>query len=332
MSETSGGELSPYARIVADIRARIEAGQLRAGDRVPSTREITREWGVAMATATKALSALRHEGVVDAVRGVGTVVRGTPTPEPAGPPKSRIPKPPEEHPPATVGGRGRNEPEATLNRKAVVRAAIAVADVEGISGLSMRRVSTELRVSTMALYRHVENKDELVSAMLDEVYMEAALPERPPADWREAMELVLWREWGIFRGHPWAARLASVARVVLSPGFMAYGEWMMSVFTARGHSPDSALAIVTVLSAYTSGMAVQTMRYVAEESESELDAERWQAAKGEKLIELMTQGRFPNVLKVSGLPDTDETFALGMRLLLDGLAPLVASAEDQRRS
>src|SRR5213592_4734308 len=64
----------PSARIVADIRRRIAAGELRPGDRIPSARQITREWGVAIATATKVLAALRQEGLVRAVPGVGTVV------------------------------------------------------------------------------------------------------------------------------------------------------------------------------------------------------------------------------------------------------------------
>lgn len=49
----------PYARIAAELADRIAAGELRPGDRVSSTREITRTWGVAMATATKALASLR---------------------------------------------------------------------------------------------------------------------------------------------------------------------------------------------------------------------------------------------------------------------------------
>ncbi len=64
----------PSARIVAEIRRRIGSGELRPGDRVPSAREITGEWGVAIATATKVLACLRREGLVRAVPGVGTVV------------------------------------------------------------------------------------------------------------------------------------------------------------------------------------------------------------------------------------------------------------------
>lgn len=65
---------APYLRIVAGLRRRIREGEFAAGDRIPSTREITREWGVAMATASKVIGSLREEGLVRAVTGVGTVV------------------------------------------------------------------------------------------------------------------------------------------------------------------------------------------------------------------------------------------------------------------
>ncbi|MFD0358781.1 winged helix-turn-helix domain-containing protein, partial [Streptomyces sp. NPDC127110] len=73
-------EEAPYARIAAELRRRIESGELRPGDRVPSTRAITQRWGVAMATASKVLAALGQEGLVRAVPGVGTVVADPPAP------------------------------------------------------------------------------------------------------------------------------------------------------------------------------------------------------------------------------------------------------------
>ena len=57
---------APYLRIAAEIRDRITRGELRPGDRVPSTRQITQKWGVAMATATKVIAVLRDEGIVEA--------------------------------------------------------------------------------------------------------------------------------------------------------------------------------------------------------------------------------------------------------------------------
>ena len=70
----------PYRRIADEIRARIADRELRPGDPVPSARGITREWGVALATATKVLATLNAEGVTRSPPGRGTVVAGRPYP------------------------------------------------------------------------------------------------------------------------------------------------------------------------------------------------------------------------------------------------------------
>ncbi|MBL7255784.1 GntR family transcriptional regulator [Paractinoplanes lichenicola] len=294
-------ELPPYARIVADIRARIDDGELGPGDRVPSAREIIREWGVAMATATKALAALRQEGLVEAVRGIGTVVSG-PAPKP------------------------RKEPRPTgLTRLAVVETAIAIADAEGTDALSMRRVATSLNVSTMALYRHVANKEALATAMIDHIYAEHSLPEPPPAAWRPALELALRTEWEIYRRHPWAIRLTPLAGPVHAPALMDNGEWMMRVLTAEGNSPDKAAAILTFVSSYTSGMALQGTRAVIEQYDYGLDVEHWWKSRAQEFRRIAESGRYPVTFSITGPPDVRIIFELGLRHLLDGLAPLIES-------
>src|SRR5215510_13311106 len=97
----------PSARIAREIRRRITSGELRPGDRIPSARQITREWGVAIATATKVLATLRQEGLVEARPGVGTVVLG---PRPGG---GRAASTPRDE---------RQEP----TRERIVRSAIAI--------------------------------------------------------------------------------------------------------------------------------------------------------------------------------------------------------------
>src|SRR5690349_21680852 len=65
-----------YQGIATELRRRIAQGELAPGAKVPSTRRIAAEWGVAMATAAKALTALRQEGLVRAEPRSGTVVAG----------------------------------------------------------------------------------------------------------------------------------------------------------------------------------------------------------------------------------------------------------------
>ncbi|MGH3366842.1 MAG: GntR family transcriptional regulator [Nocardioidaceae bacterium] len=61
-------------QIAADLRERIRGGSLKSREKLPSVRAIVRDYGVAMATAQRALGALRAEGYIRPERGVGNVV------------------------------------------------------------------------------------------------------------------------------------------------------------------------------------------------------------------------------------------------------------------
>ena len=65
-----------------------------------------------------------------------------------------------------------------LDRTRIVRAALRVADAEGLAAVTMRRVATELGTGAMSLYRHVPGKEALVSLMIDEALGEDALLAR----------------------------------------------------------------------------------------------------------------------------------------------------------
>src|SRR5262245_64849602 len=104
-----------YRQIAAELRRQIEAGELTPGMRVPSTRAIIDGWGVAMATATKVLTELRHQGLVRAVPGVGTVVEGDRRP-------AR---------PASVARRQAGA-DGALSAERIVAAGVAIADTGGL--------------------------------------------------------------------------------------------------------------------------------------------------------------------------------------------------------
>ena len=158
---------SPSTQIAAQIRGQIQSGELAAGSRVPSTRQITRRWGVAMATASKVLAILKEEGLVRTRPGVGSVVAGTSS--------------------ARVGASVRaRDADTGLTKERIVTAATAVADEEGLGALSMRRVALELGVATMSLYRHVQDKDDLLVLMIDAAFAEWRL-QRSGDGWQEVL-------------------------------------------------------------------------------------------------------------------------------------------------
>ena len=67
--------LPKFLQIANSIRDAILRGDLRPGDEVPSERALADEWGVSRPTATKALQALRAQGLVEARQGSGSYVR-----------------------------------------------------------------------------------------------------------------------------------------------------------------------------------------------------------------------------------------------------------------
>ena len=66
--------LPPYEQVARHLREQITSGALSPGDQIPSERDLVEEWGISRATATKAVAALRSQGLVRSVIGVGTMV------------------------------------------------------------------------------------------------------------------------------------------------------------------------------------------------------------------------------------------------------------------
>jgi AcrR family transcriptional regulator len=326
-----GGQAVPrYSRIVAELRQRIETGELAPGDRVPSTREITRQWGVAMATATKVLTELRREGMVRTVPGVGTVVESPARPVRAGRPAAVRPGSPSavssgSSSGSSVGPAGpAGQSVLTLGR--IVVAAVTVADAEGLAAVSMRRVAAELGVATMSLYRHVADKDDLLTRMLDTVVAERPLPADPPEAWREAVELAVRQLWELFRRHPWFAPALSVTRPQMITSALPYSEWMLAVLHSHGLDLHTAFTAHLTLLNYARGIAVNLESEREAEAYSGLDSEEWMDTQEPALLAILATGRFPALsrLATAGYDfDLDALFEFGLQRLLDGLALLL---------
>src|ERR1700674_5471200 len=51
-----------------------------------------------------------------------------------------------------------------LTRSAIVRRALKIGETEGLEAVSLRRLASEFRVTPMALYRNVRDKQDLINA------------------------------------------------------------------------------------------------------------------------------------------------------------------------
>jgi DNA-binding transcriptional regulator YhcF (GntR family) len=292
----------PYLRIAGDIRRRIAVGELAPGDRVPSTRRITQEWGVAMATATKALAALNQEGLVRAVPGVGTVV--------AAPERER-----------------RAAPGRRLTREGVIRAAIALVDTEGLAALSMRRLATEFGTSTMALYRHVPSKGELVRLMSEAVFSEGP-PGPRPAGWRAQLAGEARWLWGQYERHPWLARaMAALTRPMASPHAMRFTERVLSAMSGLGLTPYQMIHVHLTLLGYAQGVALAIELESQARQDTGMTAEEWLASNEPRMEEIHMNGAYPTLSRLFGQDEFDlelgALFEFGLERMLDGIAALI---------
>jgi AcrR family transcriptional regulator len=131
----------------------------------------------------------------------------------------------------------------TLTRARVVRAAIDLADRDGVESLSMRRLGQALGVVPMAIYKHVSNKDAMFDGMVDAVVEEIndAVGGRGvdvrPQDWRSVMRRRVLSARQVLLRHPWAPRLME-SRTGLSSAAVRYFDSLVELFQKGGFSID----------------------------------------------------------------------------------------------
>jgi AcrR family transcriptional regulator len=300
---------APYQRIVEALRGRIEQGDLRPGDRVPSTREITREWGVAMATATRVIAALRDQGLVDTYPGSGTVVR-SPAARPAAahPSGARAPAAPREH---------------ELTRDRIIDAAVALADADGLATLSMRRVAGELGAATASLYRHVPGKDGLVLGMTNAVFADPPLAPLPVGRWRDRLEGVARVTWTVVRRHPWTAGALSLTRPRALPSLLPYAEYSLDTLRHLGFGVDDMMYCHLSLLGHVRSMGLILESEAQAAQDTGLTSGQWIHTQEPGAARLMSSGRFPALQYLDTQRftlDLDAMFDQGLRLLLDGIS------------
>jgi AcrR family transcriptional regulator len=120
-----------------------------------------------------------------------------------------------------------------LDLESVVDTAVALADDAGLDAVSLRRVASRLGVTPMALYRHVENKEDLLDAMAERLYESLTLPGAD-ADWWVGLAELARSTRRVLLARPWAAPL--FARPLAGPQARALDEAMQGALRRAGFS------------------------------------------------------------------------------------------------
>jgi AcrR family transcriptional regulator len=111
----------------------------------------------------------------------------------------------------------------------VVEAAMRIADAGGLAEVRIRRLATALGVSTMAIYTHVNSRDDLLVLMVDAAHarMDRAVFGR--AGWRTRVRRLAAANLALYRAHPWLLDVPD-DRVAFGPGTIRKYDIELHVF------------------------------------------------------------------------------------------------------
>ncbi|MEP7053898.1 MAG: TetR/AcrR family transcriptional regulator [Actinomycetota bacterium] len=223
-------------------------------------------------------------------------------------------------------------PELSLSR--IVEAAIRIADQDGLGAVSMGRVAQAVGSSTMALYRHVGGKDELVTLMVDTSY---GMPPKPPtADgWRSGLSHWAWSSRAAMQKHRWGVRVP-IQGPPMTPCQLAWLEQGLAALRDTPLTESQKLSTMLLVSGY-----------VRNEVSVGIDLDEGFLAGGggddpmrlyRRVLEQLTdKTSFPSLHAViaAGVleqtDDPDDEFDFGLERLLDGIEALVVASAPVRR-
>lgn len=140
-----------------------------------------------------------------------------------------------------AGKRGRRP---SLSRETLVRAAIELADTEGIAAVTMQRLAALVSSKPMSLYRYIPGKEALLDLMCDAAL--AAPPRLGPGRWRS--KLTRWANANFQRleQHPWLIELVGSAGSV-GPRWTSWLEVGLAAMATLPLNASEKLAVLTVI-------------------------------------------------------------------------------------
>jgi TetR/AcrR family transcriptional regulator, tetracycline repressor protein len=134
-----------------------------------------------------------------------------------------------------------------LTRARVLDAALALADQDGLGGVSMRRVAAGLGVEAMSLYNHVASKADLLDGMASRVFEDITLPD-PALAWQERVRALGHSCHAVFRAHPAVVQAITAGQAdPRSAGALRIIDAILGAFLDAGFGTHAAVRGYRVL-------------------------------------------------------------------------------------
>ena len=224
---------------------------------------------------------------------------------------------------ATLLWRGPKRParlRPVLGRVEIVRAAMEIADAEGLEAVSMRRIAASLGFGTTSLYWHVKSKEELFQLMFDAYMGEDDVPPHTSGGWREYAKMLATEARVAMHRHPWVPRLG--IQLGLGPESLRYYRAATSIFVGFGLEPDAVVRILATIVSYVMGVAHNELAREHADGNRDLPRDVSGEDIGQYVEEVLgaPDPSFARLLKSRMALTSDQIFEFGLDSLLDGIA------------
>lgn len=124
-----------------------------------------------------------------------------------------------------------------LYQAAVIDRALALADAEGLDGLTIRRLAQQLGVTPMAIYWHFRSKEVLLAGLAERIWGEIDTEVDSEADWPDQLRGLLESLVRVLRVHPSASRLLQIGKWLDSEPALQATEVTLEVLRRAGFDP-----------------------------------------------------------------------------------------------
>lgn len=214
-------------------------------------------------------------------------------------------------------------PKRGVDLSTIAQTGVRIADAEGLSALSMRRLASDLGFTPMAIYRYVQSKAEVMALVLDSAYGPPPPASGHPHDWRS--RLAAWAAAGrdVILTHPWILQIP-VTEPPLTPHQVGWMEAGLDALVATPLHEQEKLSSILLVDVYLRGQSQLSLAMNPGGNDQPEAAMQY----SHRLRALVDQQRYPRIAAavLSGaLGDDDTNFAVdefifGLDSVLDGIA------------
>lgn len=222
---------------------------------------------------------------------------------------------------------------AELDVDQVVRAAVDLADQDGVEGVTLQKVAAALGFTKMSLYRHVGSKDELFELMVD--HATGPAPDLgADLGWRDGV-----RSWASairakYAEHPWLIDIPMTGPP-RGPNAVSWMDALLRALRDTGLDMGTQVGMLTVISGYLRNAIEMTRQFEQARQGSGLSQADAERDYGRALVELVDPTRFPDAARLFAAsvweqPQTDTAdhdFRFGLELILDGIAAAITAGK-----